>query len=39
MITLRINAKIYQMDVYSDSTSLWVMSEDLHLTGTKYGWA
>jgi isoquinoline 1-oxidoreductase alpha subunit len=34
---LRINQKTYQVDVEADTPLLWVIRDDLGLTGTKYG--
>ncbi len=37
MISLKINGKSYQVDVAPDVPLLWVIREQLRLTGTKYG--
>jgi aerobic-type carbon monoxide dehydrogenase small subunit (CoxS/CutS family) len=37
MITLVVNGKQHRVDVSPDSPLLWVIREDLRLTGTKYG--
>lgn len=37
MITLVVNGKSQRVDVGPDSSLLWVIREDLRLTGTKYG--
>jgi isoquinoline 1-oxidoreductase subunit alpha len=37
MITLVVNGKQQRVDVSPDSPLLWVIREDLRLTGTKYG--
>jgi aerobic-type carbon monoxide dehydrogenase small subunit (CoxS/CutS family) len=37
MFTLKINSKVYQVDVPEDTPLLWVIREHLKLTGTKYG--
>ena len=37
MITLDINGKRYQVDAGPDVPLLWVIREELKLTGTKYG--
>ncbi|MFI8481413.1 (2Fe-2S)-binding protein [Pseudomonas sp. NPDC078700] len=34
---LRINQKIYQVDADADTPLLWVIRDDLGMTGTKYG--
>ncbi|WP_282339251.1 MULTISPECIES: (2Fe-2S)-binding protein [Pseudomonas] len=34
---LRINQKTYQVDAEADTPLLWVIRDDLGLTGTKYG--
>ncbi len=37
MITLSVNGKSQRVDVSPDLPLLWVIREDLRLTGTKYG--
>lgn len=37
MISLEVNGKNYQVDVLPDAPLLWVIREELKLTGTKYG--
>lgn len=37
MVTLHVNSKEYQVDVSPDTPLLWVLRENLGLTGTKYG--
>lgn len=37
MITLIVNGKAQRVDVSPDLPLLWVIREDLLLTGTKYG--
>ena len=37
LFTLTINKKKYTVDVPSDKPLLWVLRDDLNLTGTKYG--
>ena len=37
MITLNVNGKDYQVDVHQDTTLLWIIRDELKLTGTKYG--
>ena len=37
MISLTVNGKLQQVDVEPDVPLLWVLREDLKLTGTKYG--
>ncbi len=37
MISLTVNGKAQQVDVESDVPLLWVLRENLNLTGTKYG--
>lgn len=37
MISLEVNGKKYDFDVYPDTPLLWVLRETLGLTGTKYG--
>lgn len=34
---LRVNGKSYQVDVEPDTPLLWVLRDNLNLTGTKYG--
>ncbi len=37
MIPLKVNGKRYEVDVPPDTPLLWVIRENLGLTGTKYG--
>ncbi|WP_028893361.1 (2Fe-2S)-binding protein [Syntrophorhabdus aromaticivorans] len=37
MISLKVNGKRYEVDVSDDTPLLWVIRENLGLTGTKYG--
>lgn len=37
MATLRVNGKKRDVDVPADTPLLWVLRDDLQLTGTKYG--
>jgi len=37
MISLKVNGKIYKVEVPADTTLLWVIRDSLKLTGTKYG--
>jgi aerobic-type carbon monoxide dehydrogenase small subunit (CoxS/CutS family) len=37
MIRLNVNGKDHSVDVDPDTPLLWVLREDLNLTGTKYG--
>jgi isoquinoline 1-oxidoreductase subunit alpha len=37
MITLNINGKVREIDVEPDTPLLWVIREQIGLTGTKYG--
>ena len=37
MISLRVNGKVYPVDVSSDTPLLWVLRDYLNLKGTKYG--
>ncbi len=37
LIELNINGRTYKLKVNKDYTLLWVLREDLGLTGTKYG--
>ncbi|MBV8657903.1 MAG: (2Fe-2S)-binding protein [Burkholderiales bacterium] len=37
MITLNINGKAHQVDVDADTPLLWVLRDELGMTGTKYG--
>lgn len=37
MVTLRLNGALRTIDVDPDVPLLWVLRDDLHLTGTKYG--
>ena len=36
MITLNVNGKDYQVEVQADATLLWVIRDELNLTGTKF---
>ncbi len=37
MISLQVNGKKYSVDVPPDTPLLWVLRDNLKLTGTKYG--
>ena len=37
MITLNVNGKTYQLDVEDDAPLLWVLRDEIGLTGTKFG--
>jgi isoquinoline 1-oxidoreductase alpha subunit len=37
MISLNVNGKVHKMEVSDDTPLLWVLRENLKLTGTKYG--
>ena len=37
MVTLRVNGKTYQVDAEPGTPLLWVLRDNLGLTGTKYG--
>src|SRR5512139_789347 len=37
MITLRVNGTTFEVDAAPDTPLLWVLRENLGLTGTKYG--
>jgi isoquinoline 1-oxidoreductase subunit alpha len=37
MVSLTVNGKTYQVDVPVDTPLLWVIRENIGLTGTKYG--
>ena len=37
MLQLEVNGKAYRVDVESDTPLLWVLRDNLHLTGTKFG--
>ena len=37
MITLKINGKTHSVDVDEDTPLLWVLRDEIGLTGTKYG--
>ena len=37
MVKLKINGKDYEIDVEPDTPLLWVLRDNLNLTGTKYG--
>jgi isoquinoline 1-oxidoreductase subunit alpha len=37
MITLHVNGKKYEVDVAPDTPLLWVLRDNLELTGTKFG--
>ncbi|MBT8095089.1 MAG: 2Fe-2S iron-sulfur cluster binding domain-containing protein, partial [Gammaproteobacteria bacterium] len=36
-IELNVNGKVHTVDVPDDKPLLWVLREDIQLTGTKYG--
>jgi isoquinoline 1-oxidoreductase subunit alpha len=36
-IELRVNGTVHQVDVEPDAPLLWVIRDELHLTGTKFG--
>ena len=37
MVTLDVNGKTYQLDVEDDAPLLWVIRDEIGLTGTKFG--
>ncbi|MGE0719349.1 MAG: (2Fe-2S)-binding protein [Alphaproteobacteria bacterium] len=37
MITLKVNGRVHEVDVDPDTPLLWVLREQIGLTGTKYG--
>jgi isoquinoline 1-oxidoreductase subunit alpha len=37
MLTLNINGKVHEVDAESETPLLWVIREQIGLTGTKYG--
>jgi isoquinoline 1-oxidoreductase alpha subunit len=37
MLQLEVNGKAYPVDVESDTPLLWVLRDNLHMTGTKFG--
>jgi isoquinoline 1-oxidoreductase alpha subunit len=37
MVSLKVNGKSYEIEVPDDTPLLWVLRENLGLTGTKYG--
>ena len=37
MITLKVNGEVHQLDVEPETPLLWVIREELSLTGTKFG--
>ena len=37
MVTIKVNGTSHQLDVESDTPLLWVLREEVGLTGTKYG--
>ena len=37
MISLKVNGKAYQLDVEPETPLLWVIRDEIGLTGTKYG--
>lgn len=37
MISIKVNGQSYQADVEPDTPLLWVLRDNLNLTGTKYG--
>ena len=37
MVTIKVNGTSHRLDVESDTPLLWVLREEVGLTGTKYG--
>src|SRR5437667_3864564 len=37
MVTITVNGMLHQLDVEDDTPLLWVLREEIGLTGTKYG--
>ncbi|MFK7827984.1 MAG: (2Fe-2S)-binding protein [Oligoflexales bacterium] len=37
MVELKVNGKIYNLDIPTDTPLLWVIREELNLKGTKFG--
>jgi aerobic-type carbon monoxide dehydrogenase small subunit (CoxS/CutS family) len=37
MITLKVNGKIHQLDIEAGTPLLWVLRDELGMTGTKFG--
>ena len=37
MITLKVNGKAYQLDIEGETPLLWVLRDELGMTGTKFG--
>jgi len=37
MMTLRVNGRVREVDAHPDTPLLWVLRDELQLTGTKYG--
>ena len=37
MLSISVNGKTYQLDVPVDTPLLWVLRDNIGLTGTKYG--
>jgi isoquinoline 1-oxidoreductase subunit alpha len=37
MISIKVNGTLHQLDVEGDTPLLWVLREEIGLTGTKYG--
>ena len=37
MITISVNGKVHQLDIEPEAPLLWVLRDELEMTGTKYG--
>ena len=37
MITLNVNGKVHQLDIEAGTPLLWVLRDEIGLTGTKFG--
>ena len=37
MVTLKVNGEVHQLDVEDDAPLLWVIRDEIGLTGTKFG--
>ena len=37
MITLKVNGKVHQLDIEGETPLLWVLRDELGMTGTKFG--
>jgi isoquinoline 1-oxidoreductase alpha subunit len=37
MVTIRVNGKVHELDIEPETPLLWVLRDELNLTGTKFG--